>query len=474
MLTLTVIQYRQMPPDQITATRFDQVGGTIGRAANNDWVLPDPEQHLSKRHCQIDYRDGRYLITDTSSNGVFVNGGTQPLGPHKPYMLCDGDRLVLGDFIVEARIASVADSLITPQLRIDTRIDPFAAQDDPFGLSRWEDTPSRPAGYSEPTPTTGPRRFDEDSDDDFWGPINRDNERAPLPDHLPLERESIRIAPAVEETPLVAPLIPDDWDKSPLIDPPPIPSLRMNGRSAPDSETVEPPPEPSSGARETAEPLPIDEAAMTDAGLLAAFLEGAGIGRLDLSDQDPREVMRRAGEITRVAIEGLREVLVARAKLKEELRLTQTVIKVSGNNPVKFSLGVNETLAALLGPQQPGYMRAVPAVRQGFKDLKSHEMATLAAFQAALAKLFQDFDPERLKQRLDRPSVLESIVPGLRKAGYWELYEALYRKIAQEMAEDLQGMFGREFARAYEDQVQKLRENPDRGLRSWASRRERS
>ena len=28
---------------------FDENGGTVGRANGNDWVLPDPERHLSDR-----------------------------------------------------------------------------------------------------------------------------------------------------------------------------------------------------------------------------------------------------------------------------------------------------------------------------------------------------------------------------------------------------------------------------------------
>ena len=41
---------------------------SIGRAADNDWVLPDPERVLSKHHCLIEERGGEWLVTDTSSN----------------------------------------------------------------------------------------------------------------------------------------------------------------------------------------------------------------------------------------------------------------------------------------------------------------------------------------------------------------------------------------------------------------------
>ena len=32
---------------------------SIGRGSGNDWVLPDPDRHLSKTHCVISIESGR-------------------------------------------------------------------------------------------------------------------------------------------------------------------------------------------------------------------------------------------------------------------------------------------------------------------------------------------------------------------------------------------------------------------------------
>jgi DNA-binding NtrC family response regulator len=55
---------------------------TIGRGAENELVLPEPE--CSRKHCEITYREGRWYIKDYGSrNGTFVNDrpvvGEQPL-----------------------------------------------------------------------------------------------------------------------------------------------------------------------------------------------------------------------------------------------------------------------------------------------------------------------------------------------------------------------------------------------------------
>ncbi len=62
----------------------------VGRAADADWTIPDPR--VSSRHLIIGFRDGAYLVRDTSSNGTAVNG--QPLtGIHR---LAPGDVLAVG------------------------------------------------------------------------------------------------------------------------------------------------------------------------------------------------------------------------------------------------------------------------------------------------------------------------------------------------------------------------------------------
>ena len=46
---------------------------TIGREAYNDVVLIDPE--ASRKHAQISFQAGRYVVEDLgSTNGTFVNG----------------------------------------------------------------------------------------------------------------------------------------------------------------------------------------------------------------------------------------------------------------------------------------------------------------------------------------------------------------------------------------------------------------
>ena len=87
---------------------FGVHGGRIGRAASNDWILPDPERFLSGHHATIDYRGGQWFLTDTSSNGTFLNDSTVPLGRDNSHVLKNGDRVRMGEY--DFTVAITADN----------------------------------------------------------------------------------------------------------------------------------------------------------------------------------------------------------------------------------------------------------------------------------------------------------------------------------------------------------------------------
>lgn len=71
---------------------------SIGRGPDNDWVLDDPDRHISKVHCRIEAEgDGLYLV-DLSSNGVFFASEARPVGHGKRRPLDAGDSFRIGDY----------------------------------------------------------------------------------------------------------------------------------------------------------------------------------------------------------------------------------------------------------------------------------------------------------------------------------------------------------------------------------------
>ena len=79
---------------------------------------------------------------------------------------------------------------------------------------------------------------------------------------------------------------------------------------------------------------------------------------------------------------------------------------------------------------------------------------------AALTAVLARFDPHHVEQRHTQKSVADSLLPMHRKAKLWDLFGELYGDISKEAQHDFSTLFGREFLRAYEAEVAKLRGEP--------------
>lgn len=193
--------------------------------------------------------------------------------------------------------------------------------------------------------------------------------------------------------------------------------------------------------------------------LTRAFLAGLGTPNLSLPEGITPEMMERVGRLLREATQGTLDLLLARATTKREVRADVTMIVSTDNNPLKFSPDVSAALQHLLVPQGPGFLGPIAAMRDAYDDLRSHQFGFMAGLRAALAGVLKRFDPAVLEQRLSQKSVLDSLLPMNRRAKLWDLYIALYRDIAVEAEDDFHALFGREFLRAYQEQVERLGQN---------------
>jgi type VI secretion system protein len=195
----------------------------------------------------------------------------------------------------------------------------------------------------------------------------------------------------------------------------------------------------------------------TEAGLLQAFLRGAGIDQLRLDTVQAEAQMEAIGSSYRLMVEGLIDVLRARSSLKGEFRIQQTMIRPIENNPLKFAPNADEALLLLLRHGNPAFMAPDRAVSDSFDDLRAHQMAVMAGVDAAIKHLLKRFEPAELEARMSRPGGLGGLFGASRQAQYWQQFTELYSKISQEAEDDFQDLFGREFSRAYEEQSARLR-----------------
>jgi type VI secretion system FHA domain protein len=183
-----------------------------------------------------------------------------------------------------------------------------------------------------------------------------------------------------------------------------------------------------------------------DAGALAAFFKGAELS--GATPADPMAMMTGLGQAFRAMVAGLRAVLIARATIKNEFRIEQTMIRARGNNPLKFSANDDDALTALLGVGRRTDMGPAAAIEDSMKDLRLHELATMAAMQVAVRAMLDELSPDKLRASTDQGGM--AMLPGQRKARAWDTFEARHAAIVQALVDDFDSIFGKSFARAYE------------------------
>lgn len=471
-MTLT-LSIRSGPASNASAPEFvlDGRGAVIGRAASCDWSLADPTRHVSSRHLEVRF-DGRdYLLVDCSTNGtILARTGERLSGPHR---IQDGDAFTVGPFTIAARLAAAAappawrgwdegrEATTTPPSGWDSSSPP------PAPSSGWSDTPPATAASAGWQPQTGPSlaRAEPHRTAGNWGaapppaaaPGGTDRGWAPAP-----SAPSTPVASAWD-TAMPAPDPASGWS-SVAPDRPPAPTPDdLWGRIAEGNvvdwarggfgQPIEPKRDPLGLAPETPPPAPRPTPSLAPPTPPAAptaahpdpFLEALGIDAGRLAD----DAAERAALLFRRLVSGLVVMLEARARAKAQLGAEATAFSLGGHNPLKFARTPDEALAMLLGPHQPGFMAPEPAVEDAFKDLQSHQVATLRAMQGALRTTLQRFSPSEIRARAGGSGVLERIVPAARDAALWQAYEREFGGVAEGSDEAFLDMFAKEFREAY-------------------------
>ncbi|MGO4854383.1 type VI secretion system-associated FHA domain protein TagH [Phaeovulum sp. W22_SRMD_FR3] len=271
---------------------------------------------------------------------------------------------------------------------------------------------------------------------------------APVPASAPIPHDPFD--DIFGEGPLVPPAAPPPPEPLPV---PPVAEVAPVAIPKPGAATLPPPVAPiapAAPATAPAAPSAGSEAA-AQAFLTALEVEGLRIDAADLTG-----TMGRLGRMMRLMITGLREILMTRTSIKSEFRIDQTMISAGGNNPLKFSISPEQAIEALVRPTGKGYLDSGAAVEQALNDIKAHEMAMVTGMEAALKGVLAKLDPEVLAGRIEVSGGLGSILKG-KKARYWEVYEKMYAEISDQAENDFHELFSREFARAYKQQLDKLK-----------------
>jgi type VI secretion system protein len=412
---------------------FGVGGGTIGRSADNDWVLPDPQRYVSAHHARVSFRQGAYFLEDLSTNGAFVNDGDvalHKLGPHK---LANGDLLRFGDYqvsvVLEAEApAEPAAPPSTDQIAVPTSIHGLraigrAAQTD-IGASLDLDAlliPDPEAHEPPPRVAAHAEAVASDSANQSGGfrPVNaygqavarlprpvesRPEPDTPEPDEEVIARRIARLAKAAGKDPRNA-----------------------NGANGPALYDVQ------TG--------------------LQAFCRGAGIDAEKLPADAQTRMMHLVGQLFREAFVGMKDLERSRNEIRNRYRI-EIQQDADDPRPSLARMAVEDLLIEILHQHETRRLDAVQWLREQMTTSKDHENAVMQAMQEAFVEFLGRLDPAELEARFERAARRGKLRSG-GKAQAWELYADFYRNLVEKPAEHMPHTFVEAFSLAYREFLKK-------------------
>ncbi|OOW65205.1 peptide-binding protein [Xanthomonas axonopodis pv. melhusii] len=409
--------------------RFAGTGGSIGRSDESDWVLAAPG--VSRTHAVVRFLNGMYFIEDRSTNGMSLNGTA--LTRADPSALSDGDRLQLDSFEIHVQVQSLA-AAPTPAPAFDPLPD---AMDD-----RTQVAP--PPSTRRATSATACLDLLE-----FGTPPSARPAVDALLDDLLLSGAPGELDPLRLLDPLPAPArdaSPSAWNQSNVshdhFRPPASPDARA---TLPENWDMT--------LGDFAPPAPMPALAPMAAPVASPFAPPAAVS-VATAPSAATTVPPELDRIFAIVVDGVMDVLRARAEIKNTFRLPVTVIQRSENNPLKFAATAEDALQKLLAPPSASFLSGVPAFEDAFDDIRCHQMAMLAGMRAAFDAMLFHFSPDRLEQEADAGGKRLGFGG---KGRYWERYRDNFEQLRSDPDDCFRRLFGDEFARAYEAQLARLK-----------------
>ncbi len=423
-LRLKITSYHARRLNDGHSKEFGIDGGRIGRSLESDWVLQDGKRYVSSHHAAVDFRSGSYYIIDTSSNGVYVNNETTPIGKGNPQRLFDGDRLRIGEYEMVAEL--IGDESVDAPLNEEKHIDPvvnkqFVESPDPTGNALVDEHEMTSVGIEDLL---------------LEGASASALKKAALKaaSGMTLESDTAANRRAVKAEKAEAEAEPKAETKAKAV--------------------AEPKPKP----QQPQAPAPVEVAEGGSPSVaLYSFFRGAGLEPRDIGDEEAVMMLYRLGTLTKELMTGLADALRYRGEIKNKLRVPTTVIQPMCNNPIKFSTGVEHALNTLISEPASGYLDAAEATREAFQDIENHQEAMRAAMSVAVSDLLERFDPDELEQRFDHGVKNSSFIGSSNKRRYWENYVATYEALAARAPGQLPNSFMDELSQAYEEESARIK-----------------
>ena len=416
MLRLRIVSEQRRSLGERSSAIFAIEGGTIGRAADNDWVLPDPQRYVSAHHARVQFRDGHFYLQDVSTNGVYVNDDMEPLGKRgsSGYRIGNGDVLRMGDYHILAA------------LERQTGAQPAAAA-------------------AVPTSIHALRTLGRSAERDIDAKLNVE-ELLVLVIDLPALPVSA-YGQAVDSGRVRALAQPQRPNGAPA---PAEPAPAGAGEAAPMGAALARLAEAVNQPKNSGSFLSLEDVHTG----LDAFCRGAGLSPERLPPEAQGRLLHLAGRLFREALVGFKELERTHAETRNRYRIESPPPEQDDPRPSLGDSMVEDLAVELLLRHEGRRLDSVQWLRDIVATARLHESAMALATRAAFVEFLDRLDPAELEARFER-AARRGKARSADKAQYWELFTSFYRNLIEMPTDHLPHTFVEAFAAAYREALKK-------------------
>src|SRR5215469_9174379 len=387
---------------------FSVEGGTIGRSADNDWVLPDPRRYISAHHARVQFREGHFYLQDVSTNGVYVNDEAEPLAKRgsSGYRVANGDVIRMGEYQIVAAVEAAGQTL--------------------------------PPGAAVPTSIHALRSLGA-ATQDIGAPLNVQELLVPAIEVAELPALPVSAYGQAVNSGRVRALAADEPETAASV----VEALEESAESQSLRERM---------AR-LAEAVSRDPLNDVHNGL-EAFCRGAGIAPEQLPAEAQGRLLHLAGRLFREALVGFKELERTRADTRNRYRIEMQPPDEDDPRPSLANTMVEDLLVQLLTRHESRILDSVQWLRETVGEARLHETAAAQATRAAFVEFLDRLDPAELEARFER-AARRGKARSADKAQYWELFTSFYRNLIEMPTDHLPHTFVEAFAAAYREALKK-------------------
>jgi len=446
-LFLSVISYQQLSPNLQANFTLEGASAVIGRSDASDWVLPDGDKILSSRHAELTLVMDKYYITDVSTNGVFINESTKPLGKGNRHALTTGEQIILGEYVIEV----VIESELSDDKQRVANLDPIqqAPTFSSFTSSSMAQTDSDINQPSVPNHSlSDPFLEGSEMEDSLVLDSNF------IPDDWNWDQEGQ--APDVQKTQMTPQIDAENLLPTKTVPSQIAPTKTVSNKTAPIKSIDVVVNNTSNNRRNTDKRIESAQVAAKPNKLatensdnMVALLKGLGIDKSPVDGDE--KWWFDLGASMRTINEELMSSLRERAAFKNQFRVNHTMFQIKENNPFKFSASVDDLFRNLYLRSNGSFMTTNKAITEAFGDLRQHEQSMRAGLEGAVVGILDQLAPENMQEEQGEQGFFAKFSRSNKEQKLWRHFIEMHEDIRNEITVNRESILSDAFVRAYED-----------------------